>query len=58
MKKINQTINWKEESFRYAKNASSSSTSYKIRFLKNILNFFLIKELKIYSMSVVEMEIF
>ena len=46
MKKINQTINWKEESFRYAKDASSSSKSYKKNVFEKHFKFFLILDTK------------
>lgn len=45
MKKINQTINWKEESFRYAKSASTS-TSYKNGIFEKHFKFFSNKKIK------------
>ena len=53
-KKINQTINWKEQSFRYAKKVESNGDPL----FEKHFSFFLIKRLEICSMLVVEMEFF
>lgn len=45
MKKLNQTINWKEQSFRFAK-AGSSSASYKNKLYEKHFSFFSNKKIK------------